>query len=382
MVTWAPPKSTDNLNFGQTVQILDPVTGAVASTTAYFMSNAPVLVIGPPSNLTAQAQTNKFKPFLWGGDYSKASAVTVTMGSPNTELGLHQLNADASSTAVTAYGGPARDCSKSSSQTFTVDPNFLSYTHASIQITAVVRRDASNDNAGFNLKYESASGRKGIGWNTVPGNDQWYTLRWMISDDEFVGDWGYHFSFDSDSTNYSKYYLQQVTVTNLVPRPASAPTGLIATPRVGQVALQWNSVSGATGYNLKRAAVSGGPYTIIGLTLTTTNFLDSGVYFEPWYYVVSAVNTGGEGPDSGEVSARPLAPALNVDLLPDDTVQLSWPASAAGFILEETPALPGGWSNSPASIQVQGAQSIALATNNGKSRFYRLVSSPASVLGQ
>jgi hypothetical protein len=382
MVTWAPVSTTDNVNFGQTVQILNPVSGVVASTTTYSLSNAPVLVTGPPSNLVAQAQTNKFKPFPWGGDYSKASAVSVTMGNPNTELGLHQLNADASSTAVTVYGGPARDCSKSSSQTFTLDPNFLSYAHASIKISAVVRRDGSNDNAGFNLKYESATGRKSIGWNTVPGNDNWYTLSWTISDDEFVGDWGYHFSFDSDSTNYSKYYLQQVTVTNLVPRPASAPTGLIATPGAGQVALQWNGVSGATGYNLKRAAVSGGPYSIIGLNLTITNFVDSSPSSAPWYYVVSAVNTGGEGPDSGEVSAIPLAPTLNVNLLPDDTVQLSWPATASGFILEETPALPGGWSNSAATVQVQSGQSVALATNNGQSRFYRLVSGPASLVGR
>ena len=60
-------------------------------------------------------------------------------------------------------GDLCRDCSNGASQTFTVDPNFLSYTAETITITAVVRRQAANDNAGFNLKYESTTGWKGRG---------------------------------------------------------------------------------------------------------------------------------------------------------------------------------------------------------------------------
>ena len=62
------------------------------------------------------------------------------MGSPNAEQGLHQLSADATSRAVKLPDGFIRDCSKGASQTFTVDPNFLSYTALPITITAEVRR--------------------------------------------------------------------------------------------------------------------------------------------------------------------------------------------------------------------------------------------------
>jgi hypothetical protein len=215
LVTWAPPNATDHLDSGSSAQLLNPLTGNITSTGTCLLSNAPVLVLGVSSDLVSQAQANRNQPFPWGDQQLGAAAVSATMGSPNAELGLHQLNADATSMVVTAYGGPARDCSKGASVSFTVDPNFLSYTTVPIKITAVVRRNAANDNAGFNLKYESTTGRKGIGWNSVPGNDRWYTLSWTILDDEFVGNWGYHFSLDSDSKSNSKYYLQQVTVTKL-----------------------------------------------------------------------------------------------------------------------------------------------------------------------
>src|SRR5262249_16466258 len=47
------------------------------------------------------------------------------------------------------------------------------------------------------------------------------------------------------------------------------PTGLKATAGNAQVALSWTAAAGATGYNVKRAPSSGGPYTTI-VTLGAT----------------------------------------------------------------------------------------------------------------
>ncbi len=372
MAAWTPPNTTDTITFAQTVRTLDPVSGNMADTTAYVLSNAPVLFLGVPPGMLAQAQTNRTQPFPWNGNYSSASAVSTTMGSPNLDRGLHQLNADATSTAVTLPDGPARDCSKGSAVSFTVDPNFLSYTHASIRISAIVRKISAADNPGFNLKYESATGRKGIGWNSVPGADRWYTLTWTISDDEFVGNWAYHFSFDSDSTNYSRYYLQQVIVTNLVPRPASAPTGLIAAPGVGLVSLNWVPVPAATGYNLKRATISHGAYEIITPTLATTNYTDTGLPAgAPCYYVVSGINSGGEGPDSVEAAATPLSPTLSVRLA-DGTLRCLWPTSAIGFTLQETSIVTGDWTDSPTPVQIENGENVAVVPATEPAKFYRL----------
>jgi hypothetical protein len=84
------------------------------------------------------------------------------------------------------------------------------------------------------------------------------------------------------------------------------PVGLTASPGNHQVSLTWSNVSGATSYNVKRAAVSGGPYSIIAGGVAGTNYTDSAVTNgETYYYVVSANTAGAESGDSFEVSATP-----------------------------------------------------------------------------
>jgi len=78
-----------------------------------------------------------------------------------------------------------------------------------------------------------------------------------------------------------------------------------ATAGYGQVALVWSPSPGATNYNVKRSTSSGSETTIAstaGASYTDTSLLDGTTY----YYVVSGLNTGGEGFDSAEVSATPL----------------------------------------------------------------------------
>ena len=69
----------------------------------------------------------------------------------------------------------------------------------------------------------------------------------------------------------------------------------------------------------------------------------------------------------------PLAspPALSVSLSAGK-VTLAWPVSATGFVLQETSALPGGWTNSTATVTVQGSQNVVNITPAGGSKFYRL----------
>ncbi len=219
MPLWAAAGTTEDVTFSDTVRVLEPVTGGVTNLSAgspLGLTNAPVVILDVPSNLIAQARSNRELAFPWGGDYTDAGSISVTMGDPNTDSGLHQFDPDGSSTPVVVYGTPARDASPSSSQQFTVDPNFLCYTPVPIQITTVTRRNAANENAGFNLKYESRTGWKNAGgWYTVPGNAQWHTHTWTITDDQFVNIWGYNFRLDSDSTTHSRYYIQRVTVTKV-----------------------------------------------------------------------------------------------------------------------------------------------------------------------
>jgi cellulose 1,4-beta-cellobiosidase len=88
-----------------------------------------------------------------------------------------------------------------------------------------------------------------------------------------------------------------------------APTGLTATTVASsQINLSWTASSGATSYNVKRATVSGGLYTTIATGVTGTTYNNTGLAASTtYYYVVSAVNSTGESPDSIEASATTQA---------------------------------------------------------------------------
>jgi len=215
LATWASSLKPDTIDFGQAVRIVDPLTGKVTEAATYDLTIAPILVDGVPEKLVQQAKANKDKPFAWGGDYTNAKSVSVTFGEKNVEKGLHTQSAETIAKDVIAYGGSARSGGVPGGNVFMVDPNFLSYTSMPIEISIVVRRNEANDNAGFKLVYESTSGYKDLGWYTVPDNKQWHTVKWKITDAQFVGMWGYNFLLNSDGNKYNKYYIQSVTVTKL-----------------------------------------------------------------------------------------------------------------------------------------------------------------------
>jgi len=176
--------------------------------------------------------------------------------------------------------------------------------------------------------------------------------------------------------------------TNVIPtNPPAAPTGLTATVGNGRVTLAWNPVAFANTYNVKRATVSGGPYTVIASNLVVTTYDD--VSFTPgttYYYRVSAVNALGEGPNSAQVSATPT------NALPDLVVTaISWtpanPAVGSNVVFRATVrnqgsgATPAGvilgvgfsvngnlvsWSGSHTASLAPGA-SLTLAADGGPS---------------
>jgi fibronectin type 3 domain-containing protein len=93
------------------------------------------------------------------------------------------------------------------------------------------------------------------------------------------------------------------------PTAPSAPTGLLATAGNAEVSLTWSASSGATGYYVQRATVSGGPYVQIAVpaanSYTNTGLTNGTTY----YYVVSAFNSIGQSANSSQASATPTAPA-------------------------------------------------------------------------
>src|SRR5580693_7971668 len=152
---------------------------------------------------------------------------------------------------------------------------------------------------------------------------------------------------DTGLTNGTKYYYvvsaynsagqsansAEVNATPVLAAP-SAPTGLAATAGNAQASLSWAATSGASSYHVKRSATSGSETQISAPT--SNSYTDTGLTNgTKYFYVVSAVNSGGESANSSEVSATPVAP-LSAPATPtglqatggNAQVNLSWNASA------------------------------------------------------
>lgn len=146
-----------------------------------------------------------------------------------------------------------------------------------------------------------------IGGNTwVFDHDHFFLLNVAVG-----GAWpGYP---DGTTVLPQKMLVDYVRVYANVPAPPSAPTGLSTSPGNAKVYLNWNAVSGATGYQVKRSSTSGGPYTTI-TNLSANNLTDSGVgNCSSYFYVVAATNSLGVSSNSIEQAASLGAFALAVN---------------------------------------------------------------------
>jgi rhamnogalacturonan endolyase len=164
------------------------------------------------------------------------------------------------------------------------------------------------------------------------------------------------------------------SLANLPP----VPTGLLATTGDSSVRLSWNVSSGAASYYVKRATTSGGPYTPVAnvavLNYTNTG-LANGVQY---YFVVSATNSFGEGANSLQASARPVAtnsPTMNF-ITTGGQLQIAWPNDHLGWSLQAQTNLNGSglgtnWVTVPGSSNV--LQLTLPVDTASLGVFYRLV---------
>ena len=158
------------------------------------------------------------------------------------------------------------------------------------------------------------------------------------------------------------------TIDNLAQVATAALAGNVATDDGnGGVFLNGNQVTfGASGFvGFTALDIPAGSPFVAGL-----NTLD---------FVVSNGDTGAPTNPSGlRVDDLVLSgvtvtqPPLLTLVRTGSDIQLAWPEGSMGFVLEETSALPGGWTNSSASVMVQGNQKVASIVPGGGGKFYRL----------
>ena len=153
---------------------------------------------------------------------------------------------------------------------------------------------------------------------------------------------------------------------------AAAPAGLAVNQVAGAVQLTWNTSTNATGYTVRRAAASGGPYTVIGTTITGLAFTD---FAAPLgvasTYTVAALTAGGEGSASAPVSLQALAAPANVTATAGlSSVALSWTASpgAATYIVRRAIASSGPFTTLVSSLAATSTNDTTAV--NGTTYYY------------
>ncbi|MCK4705404.1 MAG: hypothetical protein KAT90_07995, partial [Gammaproteobacteria bacterium] len=199
-----------------------------------------------------------------------------------------------------------------------------------------------------NLLSAAGNAQVSLNWDLLAKTDSYYVDRSEIS-----GDYGaavrvqvFTNSYtDTTVANGTTYYYVvsgantageglsslETSASPQVPAPGT-PTSLGTIASDANVDLSWNATTGATGYNIYRSTTSGTYSTVLVNTAGTTysdTTVSNGITY---YYVITAVNPGGESPNSSEVSASPQVPApvapIGLGAIASDAnVDLAWSAT-------------------------------------------------------
>jgi hypothetical protein len=118
---------------------------------------------------------------------------------------------------------------------------------------------------------------------------------------------------------------------------------------------------------------------LLGTLAATTSYSDTTVTNGvTYYYVVSAVNAGGESAQSGEATAHPVSnlPPQAVAKLNGNSLEISWPFANTGWRLQTQTNEPGNglgtnWTDVAGST-VTNRMTSPIDQANGAA-FYRLV---------
>ena len=141
--------------------------------------------------------------------------------------------------------------------------------------------------------------------------------------------------------------FDNVSVTGLWPALPGTPAGLNSVAGDASAFLNWATATNATGYNLKRANASAGPYAMVATNWNNTFFTNTSlVNGTVYYYVVSGTNYFGESTNSSSISTRAISltpPALDAAPTNGNQLQFAWPVANTGWHLEvQTNALTRG----------------------------------------
>ncbi|HZV03046.1 MAG TPA: fibronectin type III domain-containing protein, partial [Planctomycetota bacterium] len=334
-------------------------TGLTANTTYYYVAqamnaggtsanssqasattlpNAP----SPPANLTATTVSQTEINLTWTASSGATSYVVsrgAQSGGPYTQIGTTSSTTfqDSSLTANTTYyyvvqavnaGGTSANSNQASATTL---PNGLSpptnvsattVSQTQINVTWIASPQATS--------YTVSRGTQSGGPYTQVGT----TAATSFQDTGLTANTTYYYVVQAVNAVTTSANSSEASATTL-PNAPSPPTNVSATTvSQTQINVTWTASPGATSYAVSRGTQSGGPYSQVGTT-STTSFQDMGLTANTtYYYVVQATNAGGTSASSNQASATTLpnapSPPTNVSAttVSQTQINLTWTASS------------------------------------------------------
>lgn len=212
--------------------------------------------------------------------------------------------------------------------------DFTRYTGVALaensNLTFRVARPNGRPNGFVRVREGSADGPI-LGQVPVPVTGGWQTYQTVetqLTNDAGIYNLYLEFTEDGNTgnafTNFNWFTINEANATPV--------TGLTATSTSSsQINLSWDANNGADSYILKRATSSNGPFTAVANNLNGTSHSDTELTSnQQYFYIISALQAGIEGPESAAVSATTSIAAptnLRATASGGNTINLTWNAS-------------------------------------------------------
>ncbi|MEY4488192.1 MAG: hypothetical protein RIQ79_700 [Verrucomicrobiota bacterium] len=278
------PTGTDTTNLGSGTTTWNGVLGAAGAATRSLPLESTGLSI--PGVTFSYAAADGVEDNTTAGSISTSPAValsrdylyTDSQSAPLTASigGLEAFAGKKVTLLVYAYG----KLSAAFFESVTSDTATVTLATANNHLSSVPTPTTTSDFGGRNIVDNNLD-------TTAGASAAYVTFEGVVAADGTVS---WSLSPDTDGGRIPLVGFQLlITNENIAP---PVPTGLAATLNGANVNLAWSASTGAATYTVKRATVSGGPYTTLSAgSLTGTSYTDSAATAATtYYYVVAAAN--------------------------------------------------------------------------------------------